>query len=791
MIAAPCIGLSFTQTSKSQTSVQTIKTDPLYSEYTNLSSSMTQVFSNDSTSKDFYPTASEKDADHTWAFVGGKASGTLDDLQAARNYIGDFEEDIRGMWTYPASATSNSIRSQNLMNYLQRFVNDLTVPGYTLSDINQNWDRVTNTNPESVAYLISDEDFLKNNSTSQQNLNDFKMQLVFFILNGLSLRDGNGYVFIQKHWATNDSNTNNLIQAYNNQVDNAIAIINSIDPSYLDRITVVNHYINTVNDKNFLQNDLNEDNQLNRYGQFEIGEQFADGTYGKVTSNGQPININWGALTASSQYPNVYGGFSDKVDLDKTLANEVLSMNSNGSFYINELKTTQPVSDFLTYTLPTVTSNADATTPTLTVTLPSGITATAFVYRIWLSSGYYIEGTAVAINNSFTIPNLQPNKTYFLKIFSIDGKQLPTVYGNTSTSGVTAMQITNTYQQEFQQKIQNSKKLNWVVIGDSITHAAAWTKGWNGVTQDFWKSLQQDYGRTNDTLINLSLSGNTSGEELNNMKYRVDQISQPDIVIISLGLNDIKNGASNGTPGTSWSKFSQNITSIINQIRQINPNCYFLVNNVIPSKYLVGDNINPSVYNSNLQAFCQNLSTSNSVVLANDLNTSYTNLLTNRGYYQTSKNDWFYAQECNHMTVEGSIFMALGWLRGLGFDVNDSRLNYWSYINMTTETNAQKIPVPSFSGNRLSVNMKYVATATDVYDLYLRVQDIVTGQIFDTTTNTTNVSSNNSLLFDIFNAQKDNLLITAVGYSKTSPTKYIFTPQLFDPTTNTTTSTGS
>lgn len=801
LVAAPCIGLAVGVSSSSSTqnnnnsSNSPLLSDDLYTKYKTLSTQETNVFANNSTVDDHYPTASEQDADHRWAFVGGIASGTLDDIGAARDYIGDFQEDIRGMWTIylNENTTLNGVRSQNYINYIQRYVDDLAVPGMTLQDINQNWDRVTWSNPESVAYLISDEDFLKdypvqqNNSQWQQQLqNDltqFRNQLLLFVLNGLNLRNGNGYVFIQKHWATNNSDKNILIQDYNNQVDQVIDMINTINPDYLPRITVVNHYINTVNDQDFLKNDLNSDDQLNDHGQYDIGYQFADETYGKVQINGQPLNINWGATDPN--YSSA-GGYSYQVDWSRKLGDEVLSQNFNGSFYVNDilqnLKSTEDpntipqVSGLLTYDLPQVTSDNNATSPTLTVTLPSGVTETNFVYRLWLTSGYFIQGTAVATNNTFTIPNLQPNKPYYLKIFTEDGKQLPTVYGSTSSSTVTNLYNStqtgltlSTSQQQFQQKILGSSKLNWAIIGDSITHAAAWTRGWNGVDQDFQKTLQQDFGRTNDNFINLSVTGNTTTEELDNMKYRIDE-DVPDIVIISLGLNDIKNGG-----GMTTTTFENNLTSIINQIRQLNPNCYFLVNNVIPASYITSTQSSP--YNTATNSLCSSLSTSNSVVAYNDLYTSYANLLTNRAYYQTKANDYFYARECNHMAVEGSLFMALGWLRGLGFDVNDSRLNYMSYIDLTSSENNQKTTVSTLSGNRLSVDMHYVASANDVYDLYVKVEDNTTGQSFTTTTNTTNVSTNNSSLFDIFSASNDPLTIQAYGYSKVSPNKYVFLPE--------------
>lgn len=770
LIVAPCVGLSFID----QNNISKMHfTDQLYNKYSNLSVDMPKVFSNDGT---------VNDADHTWVFVGGKASGTLSDLGTARNYIGHFQEDIRGIWTNLTVA-----HTQSSYDFYQRYVTDLTRPGTTLADINLNWNQIKSSNPESVAYLISDEDFLKENSTSESNLNDFLNQLVVFILSGLSLRNNNGYVFIQKHWATNNIVENSLIQAYNNQVDKAIEKIYAVNPNYLKKITVINHYVSTDNNLNFLEKDFNKDNQLNKYGQFEIGEQFAMQTYGNTLVNGKLDNINWGALTTTNQYSNLWGGYSYKVDLNKDLSNEVYSLNANSptqSFYVNEIQTTSPISDYLTNVLPTIDSDNDVTSPTLTVTLPSEVNETNFVYKLWLASGYFIEGKVSTYNNSFKILNLQPNKDYCLKIFSIDGKQIPTVYGNTSQSISNSLSLSS-QQKLFQQKLLDNKKLNWVVIGDSITQGIAWTKGWNSATQNFWKSLQQDYGRTNDTLTNLSISGNTTIEELNNMKYRVDQ-TKPDIVIISLGINDIGVSTANGTDYSQT--YLNNISSIINQIKKINPNVYFLLNSIIPT---IASNISASTintYNSILNQLATQLSSNSNIIIYNgNLNTSFTNIVNNRNYYYSKDYDFFYAQDYLHLGLEGSIFMALRWLQALGFDVNDSRLNYMSYVLLTKKSSTSVAPnaIPSASMNNnnstLTVDISNIISLSDVYNVYTKVEDLDTGQIFDTTSS----KNQSSVAFDLFDSTNHKLKITCYGYSQTSPNEWVFPSINLNSTANT------
>ena len=104
-----------------------------------------------------------------------------------------------------------------------------------------------------------------------------------------------------------------------------------------------------------------------------------------------------------------------------------------------------------------------------------------------------------------------------------------------------------------------------------------------------------------------------------------------------------------------------------------------------------------------------------------------------------------------------------------------------SYVNLESLTNINKIPVLSLANNRLTVNLQYVATATDVFDIYVKVKDTVTGQIFDATTNTKIItdSNNKNVLFDVFESSSHKLEVTAVGYSLGGARKYIFTPQYY------------
>ena len=58
-------------------------------------------------------------------------------------------------------------------------------------------------------------------------------------------------------------------------------------------------------------------------------------------------------------------------------------------------------------------------------------------------------------------------------------------------------------------------KMTWLFMGDSITHAALWTKGYDGIAQTFEKYLKDEMGRASDTVINTAVSGATTTSTLN------------------------------------------------------------------------------------------------------------------------------------------------------------------------------------------------------------------------------------------------------------------------------------
>ena len=68
------------------------------------------------------------------------------------------------------------------------------------------------------------------------------------------------------------------------------------------------------------------------------------------------------------------------------------------------------------------------------------------------------------------------------------------------------------------EKLKEKEKMTWLFMGDSITHGALWTKGYDGVAQIFEKYLKDEMGRTSDTVINTAVSGATTESTLKNIE---------------------------------------------------------------------------------------------------------------------------------------------------------------------------------------------------------------------------------------------------------------------------------
>lgn len=86
----------------------------------------------------------------------------------------------------------------------------------------------------------------------------------------------------------------------------------------------------------------------------------------------------------------------------------------------------------------------------------------------------------------------------------------------------------------------SEKPMRWLFLGDSITHGAAFTGGYDSLPQLWEKYLREDWGRRDDTVLNTAVSGATAGECLERLAVRYTPYADADVVVAMFGTNDCR-----------------------------------------------------------------------------------------------------------------------------------------------------------------------------------------------------------------------------------------------------------
>lgn len=80
--------------------------------------------------------------------------------------------------------------------------------------------------------------------------------------------------------------------------------------------------------------------------------------------------------------------------------------------------------------------------------------------------------------------------------------------------------------------------MKWLFVGDSITHGALHTFGYDSMCQLWEKYIREDWGRRDDVVINTGVSGATASEFLGRLDVRYEPYADADVVVIMFGTND-------------------------------------------------------------------------------------------------------------------------------------------------------------------------------------------------------------------------------------------------------------
>lgn len=551
-------------------------------------------------------------------------------------------------------------------NGRQRYTINTGKAGQTLKDVVDNYQTlVADYSPKAAAYLVGKEDY----QAGEAGIASFQDSLRQFINLSLGLKEnGKGFAVIQKPFAVKDDAVNATIMLYCKAVDEVVKEYED-ESEKLDRIVVVDHFAQT-NQDDFKNNKLKDGQTLNAAGHFEIGKQFSAATIKTTDSypgNGVTLNLK------EEEQPDVY---------------------------LN--------------VLPVVTAENAG----LHVQIPE-TNETSWRYELSIGDK---KITGSADGNTFTITGAESGKEYLFKCISSDGTtQLQTVTGKTEAGnvGIAYGQTLDEKQKALSEKLKEKDKMTWLFMGDSITHAALWTKGYDGIAQTFEKYLKDEMGRASDTVINTAVSGATTTSTLNNIEQRLEKYT-PDVVSIMLGTNDAATG------GLTADIYKKNLETIIEKIRNKNKDAVIILRTPTPMWNTGSREANIPQYIAKMKQVADE---QNLIYID-----QYTELQKAFNDYGWLKKDTVLFGNNLHPGANGHLLMTRHFLKGCGLWKEDSaiaNLFYEMPINeKTSEITLEVIKTP----NRIGVSLEKLKedSKSQIGAVHLKAVSKASGQTYET-----------------------------------------------------------
>lgn len=519
--------------------------------------------------------------------------------------------------------------------------------------------------PKAAAYLVGKEDY----QAGEAGIASFQDSLRQFINLSLGLKEnGKGFAVIQKPFAVKDDAVNATIMLYCKAVDEVVKEYED-ESEKLDRIVVVDHFAQT-NQDDFKNNKLKDGQTLNAAGHFEIGKQFSAATIKTTDSypgNGVTLNLK------EEEQPDVY---------------------------LN--------------VLPVVTAENAG----LHVQIPE-TNETSWRYELSIGDK---KITGSADGNTFTITGAESGKEYLFKCISSDGTtQLQTVTGKTEAGnvGIAYGQTLDEKQKALSEKLKEKDKMTWLFMGDSITHAALWTKGYDGIAQTFEKYLKDEMGRASDTVINTAVSGATTTSTLNNIEQRLEKYT-PDVVSIMLGTNDAATG------GLTADIYKKNLETIIEKIRNKNKDAVIILRMPTPMWNTGSREANIPQYIAKMKQVADE---QNLIYID-----QYTELQKAFNDYGWLKKDTVLFGNNLHPGANGHLLMTRHFLKGCGLWKEDSAIANLFYEMPINEKTSEITPEVIKTPNRIGVSLEKLKedSKSQIGAVHLKAVSKASGQTYET-----------------------------------------------------------
>ena len=551
-------------------------------------------------------------------------------------------------------------------NGRQRYTINTGKAGQTLKDVVDNYQTlVADYSPKAAAYLVGKEDY----QAGEAGIASFQDSLRQFINLSLGLKEnGKGFAVIQKPFAVKDDAVNATIMLYCKAVDEVVKEYED-ESEKLDRIVVVDHFAQT-NQDDFKNNKLKYGQTQNAAGHFEIGKQFSAATIKTTDSypgNGVTLNLK------EEEQPDVY---------------------------LN--------------VLPVVTAENAG----LHVQIPE-TNETSWRYELSIGDK---KITGSADGNTFTITGAESGKEYLFKCISSDGTtQLQTVTGKTEAGnvGIAYGQTLDEKQKALSEKLKEKDKMTWLFMGDSITHAALWTKGYDGIAQTFEKYLKDEMGRASDTVINTAVSGATTTSTLNNIEQRLEKYT-PDVVSIMLGTNDAATG------GLTADIYKKNLETIIEKIRNKNKDAVIILRTPTPMWNTGSREANIPQYIAKMKQVADE---QNLIYID-----QYTELQKAFNDYGWLKKDTVLFGNNLHPGANGHLLMTRHFLKGCGLWKEDSAIANLFYEMPINEKTSEITPEVIKTPNRIGVSLEKLKedSKSQIGAVHLKAVSKASGQTYET-----------------------------------------------------------
>lgn len=551
-------------------------------------------------------------------------------------------------------------------NGRQRYTINTGKAGQTLKDVVDNYQTlVADYSPKAAAYLVGKEDY----QAGEAGIASFQDSLRQFINLSLGLKEnGKGFAVIQKPFAVKDDAVNATIMLYCKAVDEVVKEYED-ESEKLDRIVVVDHFAQT-NQDDFKNNKLKDGQTLNAAGHFEIGKQFSAAT-----------------IKTTDSYPG------NRVTLN-------LKEEEQPDVYLN--------------VLPVVTAENAG----LHVQIPE-TNETSWRYELSIGDK---KITGSADGNTFTITGAESGKEYLFKCISSDGTtQLQTVTGKTEAGnvGIAYGQTLDEKQKALSEKLKEKDKMTWLFMGDSITHAALWTKGYDGIAQTFEKYLKDEMGRASDTVINTAVSGATTTSTLNNIEQRLEKYT-PDVVSIMLGTNDAATG------GLTADIYKKNLETIIEKIRNKNKDAVIILRTPTPMWNTGSREANIPQYIAKMKQVADE---QNLIYID-----QYTELQKAFNDYGWLKKDTVLFGNNLHPGANGHLLMTRHFLKGCGLWKEDSAIANLFYEMPINEKTSEITPEVIKTPNRIGVSLEKLKedSKSQIGAVHLKAVSKASGQTYET-----------------------------------------------------------